>query len=97
MNPEIGPETVLGERFCIVSQRERGWRGSFFTAKDSEQADKTVDLEVMRSAGRQEEQYERLVRREVDIGDWLQDIPNVFRAVASGREDSGWIWVARPS
>jgi serine/threonine-protein kinase len=95
MKPEIVPETILGERFRLVSRRERGWRGDFFTAEDSQRDGQTADIEVMRAGGRQEEQLERLVRREVDIGDWLNDIPRVLRALAWGRHESGWLWVAR--
>jgi len=86
--------TLLADRFRLGKRKGAEWRGAIHAATD-EQGGAPCEVELVRVSGKQAEQVERIVAREVAIGDWLQDVPDVLRALAWGQLEGGWLYVAR--
>ena len=86
--------TVVAGRYLLGKRVERTWLGERFLATDQDD-DAQRELELWRAAGKQEDQLLRLVRREVEISDWLGEQKDVVRALAWGQLPDGWIYVVR--
>lgn len=92
----VEPGTVLGGRFRLERRLERDWRGDIYAAQDERAGGRPSEVELIRLSGKQEEQVQRLVEREVEVSElWLKDVPDVLKALAWGQVGPGELFVAR--